>query len=89
MGLSFLFCYGLINYIDTKANCRHLKIITCKGTLWQVFTIVYRLEIQSVMLVFSTQFCDCCRFKLSGSTLPPSPLPCVNKYTVYTCTVCK
>ncbi len=25
---------------------------------------------------------------LSGSTLPPPPLPCVNKYTVYTYTVC-
>jgi hypothetical protein len=28
---------------------------TCKGTLRQVFIRVYRLEIQSVMLVFSTQ----------------------------------
>ncbi len=38
-----------------------------------------RLEIQAVMLVFSTQLCP---FNLlSGSTLPLSnPLPCVNKY---------
>jgi hypothetical protein len=26
----------LINYIDTEAQCRHLKI-TCKGTLRQLF----------------------------------------------------
>jgi hypothetical protein len=24
--------HGLINYIDTKAKCRHLKKLTCKGT---------------------------------------------------------
>jgi hypothetical protein len=28
---------GTINYIDTKAKCRHLKKLTCKGTLRQVF----------------------------------------------------
>ncbi len=46
---------GPINYIDIKAKCRHLKKLTCKETLRQVFITVYRLEIQSVMLVFSTQ----------------------------------
>ncbi len=29
--------HGLINYIDIKAKCRHLKNFTCKGTLLQVF----------------------------------------------------
>ncbi len=29
--------HGLINHIETKAKCRHLKILTCKGTLRQVF----------------------------------------------------
>jgi hypothetical protein len=29
--------HGLINYVDTKAKCRHLKKLTCKGTLRQVF----------------------------------------------------
>jgi hypothetical protein len=24
-------------YMDTKAKCRHLKKVTCKGTLRQVF----------------------------------------------------
>jgi hypothetical protein len=46
--------HGLINYKDTKAKCRHLKKLTCKGTLRQVFIRVYRLEIQSVRLIFST-----------------------------------
>jgi hypothetical protein len=47
--------HGLLNYIDTKAKCRYLKKLTCKETLRQVFIRVYRLEIQSVMLVFLTQ----------------------------------
>ncbi len=40
---------------------------------------------------FRPSFVNCCPSNfLSGSTLlPPSPLPCVNKYTVYTYTVCK
>jgi hypothetical protein len=42
--------HGLINYIDTKPKCP-----VCKGTSRQVFI---RLEIQSVMLVFSTQLCE-------------------------------
>ncbi len=29
--------HGLINYMDLKAKCRHLKKLTCKGTLRQVF----------------------------------------------------
>jgi hypothetical protein len=47
-----------LNYVDTKAKCRHLKNLTCKWTLRQVFIRVYRLEIQSVILVFSTQLCE-------------------------------
>jgi hypothetical protein len=31
------YSHWLINYIDTKAKCRHLKKLTCKGTLRQVF----------------------------------------------------
>ncbi len=35
--------HGLINYIDSKAKkCRHLKNLTCKGTMCQVFIRVYR-----------------------------------------------
>jgi hypothetical protein len=35
--------HGLINYKDTKTQCRHLKRFTWKGTLQQVFIRVYRL----------------------------------------------
>jgi hypothetical protein len=52
--LWFLAMDLIIIYIDTKAKSRHLKKLTCKGTLQQVLIRVYRLEIQSVMLVFST-----------------------------------
>jgi hypothetical protein len=42
--------------VATKAKRRHLKILTYKGTSRQVFITIrfYILEIQSVMLVFST-----------------------------------
>ncbi len=66
----------LINYRDTKAKCRHLKKFTWKGTLRQVLIRVFRLEIQSVILVFSTHLCEL--FSLSpslcfNSTPPPPP----------------
>jgi hypothetical protein len=50
-----------------------------------VFHKVYRLEIKSVMLVFSTQVCAVLpRYPLSGSPPPPPPpLPKVQR-TVYT-----
>jgi hypothetical protein len=32
--------HGLINIIDNKAKCFHLKKLTCKGTGRQVFFIV-------------------------------------------------
>jgi hypothetical protein len=52
--LSDIYHHGLINYLDTKAKCRHLKKFTCTGTLQQVFIRVYRLEI----LVFTTALCE-------------------------------
>jgi hypothetical protein len=73
---------GLMNYIDTKVVCRHLNILACKGILGQVFIRVYRLKIWTVMLVFWSSFVNCCPSNLSGSTIPPPSLPCVNKYTV-------
>ncbi len=74
--------HGLINYIETKAKCRHLKEWTCKGILQQVFIRVFRLEIQSVVLVCSTQLYELLPTSnlLSGS--PPPPFP-VSKYSIY------
>jgi hypothetical protein len=65
------------------------KKLTCNGTLRQVFIRVYRLDSQTCWY-FRPSFVNCCPSNLlSGSTLPPSPLLCVNKYTVYTYTVRK
>ncbi len=53
--------HGLINYKDKRVICRHLRKLTCKGTLLEVFIRV-KLEngdtVQSVILVFSTQLCE-------------------------------
>ncbi len=65
---------------DTKTKCRHLIKLTCKGTLKQMFIRVYRMEIQSVVLVFSTQLCNLLHL-LSGSPPPP---PSLCQSTVYT-----
>jgi hypothetical protein len=71
-------CYhGLINYIDTKAKCRHLKKFTCQGTLRQVFVRVYidKRYSQSCWY-FRPSFLNCCPSNLlSGSSLPPPPFP--------------
>jgi hypothetical protein len=50
--------HRLINYKGPKTKFHHLKKFTCTGTLRQVSIRVYRLEILSVMLVFSTQLCE-------------------------------
>ena len=68
--------HGYINFTDTEAKCRFLKRLTYKGTLQQVYIRVYRLEIQSVMLVFRPSFLNCCPCNLlSGSSPPLHPLP--------------
>ncbi len=71
--------HGLISYKNITTKCRHLKKFTCKETLRKVFIRVYRLKIQRVMLVFSTQLCEL--LPLSSSlwfnSPPPFSLPCV------------
>jgi hypothetical protein len=42
-----------IRFIEGNANCHHLKKLTCKGTLWQVFTRVYRLEVANFLYIVS------------------------------------
>jgi hypothetical protein len=56
--------HGRRNYKDTKPEMSSLL----------VFDKFYRLEIQSVMLVFSTPLVNCCPSTFS-LTLTPSPLP--------------
>jgi hypothetical protein len=46
-----------------------------------MFIRAYRLEKDSVMLVFSTQLCEL--LPLFPSLWFAPPLPCVNKYTLY------
>jgi hypothetical protein len=82
--------HGLIQDIDTKAKCHHLKKLTCKGTLLQVFIrefIDWRYS--PSCWYFRPSFVSCCPSPLlSGLTLSPPTLLCVNKFTVYTYTVC-
>ncbi len=70
------------NYIFRhQSKMSSSKKLTCKGTLRQVFIIAYIPEIQPVMLVNSTQFCELLPLSLlSGSTLQPPPVPvCISK----------
>ncbi len=55
----------LNNYKDTKPSMSSLL----------VFNRVYRLEIQSVMLVFSARFVNNCPCNLLSGYLPPPPFP--------------
>ncbi len=68
--------HGLVNYIDTKAKCRHLKNWPVKGLCGRCSS-----EFIGFVNCFPSNL-------LFGSTLPP-PHPCVNKYNVYSCTECK
>ncbi len=74
--------------IDTKTKCHNLKLLTCKETLRQVFIRVYRLEITSVMFVFSTQICELLPSNLlSGSTPSPFLLWIIKMYRYIVCKV--
>jgi hypothetical protein len=65
-----------------KLKCRHLKKLTCKGTLRQVLSEFIDWRYSQSCCYCLPSFKNCCPSNLlSGLTLP-SPLPCVNKYTV-------
>ncbi len=49
--------HGLINYKDTKVKCCHLKNWPVKRLCGRCLSVSNRLEIQSVMLLFSTKLC--------------------------------
>ncbi len=84
--------HGLINFIDTKAKCRNLKKLTCRGTLRQVFINQSLLTGDTISHVgiFDPALWTVAplTFSLVQLSSPPS-LTCVNKYTVYTYTVWK
>jgi hypothetical protein len=71
--------HRLSNYIKIISKCRHLKKLTCKESLRQVFNRVYRLQIQSFMLVFSIQLCELLPHSPSH-WFNSTPIPYVNKY---------
>jgi hypothetical protein len=48
--------HGLINYIDTKAKCRHLKKLTCKGTLREVIMCLRPPPLLGFCLGWSSNF---------------------------------
>jgi hypothetical protein len=86
---AFVFCrslHGLINYIDAKAKCRHLKKFTC-GRCLSVF--IDRKRYSQSCWNFRPSFVNCSPSNLlSGSTLAP-PLLCVKvPYILYVQTVC-
>ncbi len=74
----------LINYIDTKAKCCHLKKLTCKGTLLQVFNRVY-IDWRAVshVCIFHPALWTVAPLSLSQVQLSPPPSLCEYKYTVY------
>ncbi len=81
-----------IRLIEVNAKCRHLKKLTCKGTLRQVFIWVNRLEIANFLrtfshLVFSTHAAlwsvRSPVSPLTVSLFQLSPLSCANKYAAW------
>ncbi len=71
--------HWIINYIETKAKCRHPK----KIYLSRDFALIdWRYRKSS--WYFLPRFVNCCPSNLlSGSSLPPPPLSFVNRYTAY------
>jgi hypothetical protein len=69
--------HGLITYIDTKANCRHLKQWPVKGFAGRCL---------SESWYFRPSFVKSCPSNLlSGSTLPLPPYLCVQVYCRHVC----
>jgi hypothetical protein len=80
--------HWLINYIDTKAKCRHLKNLPVKrlygGCLSEFIDWRYLLYNQSCWY-FRLSFVNCCPSNLlSASTLPPSSFLCVKVQYIQT-----
>ncbi len=90
-----LFSHGLINYIDTKEKCRHLKKLTCKGTLRQVFICLRPPFLLGFCLGWSSNYVgsksgqiyrvlNSCRLWSSTGLNTPHPLPATHcLYVLY------
>ncbi len=69
--------HGLINYKDTEAKCRHLKKLTCKGTLRQVFISLWTGDTVGHVSIFDPALRTVAPLIFSLvqlSPLPPFPL---------------
>ncbi len=64
--------HGIINYVDTKPKCRHLKKLTCKGTLRQVFISLWTGDTVSHVDIFLPSFVNCYSLDQLSPPLPPS-----------------
>ncbi len=77
--------HGLINYTDTKAKCRHLKILIFKGTLLQIFICARPSLLTVFCLRWSSNFVGSeygqirsvklLQNMVSNTTQHPHPLP--------------
>ncbi len=81
---------GLINYIDSKAKCRHLKNWPVKGLCGRCWSEFIDWRYSPSCWYFRPSFLNFCPSNLrSGSTLPPSPPSLCEVYCiVYTRTQC-
>jgi hypothetical protein len=55
-GFVYDFPHDLINFIDIKAKCRHLKNLTYKGTFRQVFIRLRPIQLLGFCLGWSIYF---------------------------------
>ncbi len=72
-----IYSHGLINYTDTKMKCRHLKKMSYKGTLRQVFLRVEQTgETVSHVGIFDQALWTVAPLTFSLVQLtPPPPFP--------------
>jgi hypothetical protein len=86
---------GLINYVDTRAKFRHLKNLSVKELLRQVFICLRPPPLIGFYLVWSSNFVDSDSGQIQSVKLlqnmvsnitqhtPPSPSHMLSVYTVF------
>jgi len=76
---AYAYSHGLINYLDTKTKCRHLKKFTCKGTLQQVFICLGPPPLPGFCLGWSSNFVRSESGQIQGlqqDSIPPATHLC-------------